>query len=162
MLDLMKAHTAGQLSDHSFNVMNGLVKELQQSPLKGDIWKSTTQAVRDRLIRTDLLEGRDAVGSANYASFMQHFVPAYLAKSRADALQPNALDLNDPKSMISQMLQPYKTSMQRGLTTMAQQPAAPPAPPVEKPPMPGARKALDGNWYVPDPKRPGKYLRVDQ
>ena len=28
------------------------------------------------------------------------------------------------------------------------------------PPAPGARKAPDGNWYVADPKRPGKYLRV--
>lgn len=28
-------------------------------------------------------------------------------------------------------------------------------------PAPGARQAPDGNWYVPDPKRPGKYLRVN-
>ena len=28
------------------------------------------------------------------------------------------------------------------------------------PPVPGASKAPDGNWYLPDPKRPGKYLRV--
>ena len=33
----------------------------------------------------------------------------------------------------------------------------------DKPPAgapPDARKAPDGNWYVPDPKRPGKYLQV--
>lgn len=30
------------------------------------------------------------------------------------------------------------------------------------PPAQGARQAPDGNWYVPDPKRPGKYLRVTQ
>jgi hypothetical protein len=56
-----------------------------------------------------------------------------------------------------------------------QAPAAPPrpirkplaAPPARKgggaaqaPPVQGARKAPDGNWYVPDPKRPGKYLQV--
>lgn len=35
--------------------------------------------------------------------------------------------------------------------------AAAPAPPTQ-----GARQAPDGNWYVPDPKRPGKYLRVSQ
>lgn len=28
-------------------------------------------------------------------------------------------------------------------------------------PVPGAKQAPDGNWYVPDPARPGKYLRVD-
>jgi len=27
-------------------------------------------------------------------------------------------------------------------------------------PVPGARKAPDGNWYVSDPNRPGKYLKV--
>lgn len=30
------------------------------------------------------------------------------------------------------------------------------------PPVEGARLAPDGNWYVPDPKRQGKYLRVNQ
>lgn len=30
----------------------------------------------------------------------------------------------------------------------------------ETPPAAGAKKAPDGNWYVPDPSRPGKYLRV--
>lgn len=30
------------------------------------------------------------------------------------------------------------------------------------PPVKGASKAPDGNWYVPDPKRPGHYLRVDR
>jgi hypothetical protein len=32
---------------------------------------------------------------------------------------------------------------------------------VGAPPVPGAKKASDGNWYVPDPSRPGKYLRVE-
>lgn len=27
-------------------------------------------------------------------------------------------------------------------------------------PIPGARKAPDGKWYLPDPERPGKYLQV--
>ncbi len=30
------------------------------------------------------------------------------------------------------------------------------------PPVPGARQAPDGNFYVSDPNRPGKYLRVVQ
>lgn len=29
-----------------------------------------------------------------------------------------------------------------------------------EPPAPGAKQAPDGNWYVPDPARPGKYLQV--
>lgn len=31
---------------------------------------------------------------------------------------------------------------------------------TELPPVPNARKAPDGKWYMPDPDRPGKYLRV--
>jgi hypothetical protein len=34
------------------------------------------------------------------------------------------------------------------------------APAEETPPYPGARKAADGNWYVPDKNKPGKYLLV--
>jgi hypothetical protein len=30
----------------------------------------------------------------------------------------------------------------------------------EQPPIPNAKKAPDGKWYVPDPARPGKYLMV--
>ena len=32
--------------------------------------------------------------------------------------------------------------------------------PSENPPMSGARKARDGEWYLSDPERPGKYLHV--
>jgi hypothetical protein len=40
-----------------------------------------------------------------------------------------------------------------------QQPTPAPIPSAQ-PPVPGARQALDGNWYVDDPDRPGKYLQV--
>ena len=35
-----------------------------------------------------------------------------------------------------------------------------PVPEDVHPTVPGARKAKDGNFYVPDGSRPGKYLRV--
>lgn len=34
------------------------------------------------------------------------------------------------------------------------------APTQAQAPAPGAKQAPDGNWYLPDPKRPGKYLMV--
>jgi hypothetical protein len=37
---------------------------------------------------------------------------------------------------------------------------APGGPPGSAPPIPGARLARDGRHYVPDPRRPGKYLMV--
>jgi hypothetical protein len=36
------------------------------------------------------------------------------------------------------------------------------SPPAGKPPVSGAQIAPDGNWYVKDPDRPGKYLKVNQ
>lgn len=51
-----------------------------------------------------------------------------------------------------------------GRKAMEEQPEAPAAEPVqeEEPPMEGARKAPDGNWYASDPARPGKYLKVNK
>lgn len=40
-------------------------------------------------------------------------------------------------------------------------PPSTPAPSATPPPAPGARQAPDGNWYVSDPKNPGKYLKVN-
>jgi hypothetical protein len=40
-----------------------------------------------------------------------------------------------------------------------------PAPQTQQnaaPPVQGARQGTDGGWYVPDPNRPGKYMRVQQ
>lgn len=31
----------------------------------------------------------------------------------------------------------------------------------EEPPVPGSRKAKDGNWYVPNPNIPGKFMKVE-
>jgi hypothetical protein len=42
----------------------------------------------------------------------------------------------------------------------AASPQASPSSATASPPMSGARQAPDGNWYVPDPGRPGKYLQV--
>jgi len=122
-LDLMKARAAGKISDQTFQAMHGLVKELEQSPLKGPVWQSVTTAAKSQLIRTDLMG--DKIGSDLYAGFMQAFLPDYLSKSRAGTLPPNALDLNDPKSMISQAIQPYRASMQDKLKLGSAAPAAP-------------------------------------
>lgn len=46
-----------------------------------------------------------------------------------------------------------QTGRSRGSATPAATPSAPP--------VPGAKQAPDGNFYVPDPSRPGKYLKVN-
>jgi len=49
---------------------------------------------------------------------------------------------------------PSSSSTEEPVAALSDDPAEMP------PPVPGARKAPDGNWYAPDPKRPGKYLVV--
>ncbi len=110
--DLMRAQVAGKLSDHSFQSMERLVTELETSPLKGPIWQDTAAAVKGELILSGVgIPGKDIPGEANYAKWAQTFIPQYLAKSRAGTLPPNALDVKDPTSMISQSMAPFKRTV---------------------------------------------------
>ena len=111
-LDLMKARSDGKISDHTFQAMHGLVQELEQAPLKGPIWQDTIGAVKGELILSNVgLPGKDITGEGNYAKWAQTFIPQYLAQSRAGTLPPNALDVKDPNSMISQSMAPFKRSV---------------------------------------------------
>lgn len=63
--------------------------------------------------------------------------------------------LMDPVTPSTQAAQPAA-----GATPSAAGPSRQ-VPGAGQPPVPGARKAPDGNWYVADPNRPGKYLKVE-
>jgi hypothetical protein len=113
-LDLMKARADGKISDHSFQVMHGLVQELEQAPLKGPVWQDTIGAVKGQLILSGVgMPGKDITGETNYAKWAQTFIPQYLAQSRAGTLPPNALDVKDPKSLISQSMAPFQRTIQQ-------------------------------------------------
>lgn len=113
-LDLMKARADGKISDHTFQAYHGLVQELEQSPLKGPVWQDTIGAVKGELILSNVgLPGKDITGEGNYAKWAQTFIPQYLAKSRAGTLPPNALDVKDPNSLISQSMAPFKRTVQQ-------------------------------------------------
>lgn len=114
VLDLMKARAEGKISDHSFEAMHGLVQELEQTPLKGPVWHDTIEAAKSELVLSNVgLPGKDITGEGNYAKWAQTFIPQYLAKSRDGTLPPNALDVKDPTSMISQSMAPFKRSVQQ-------------------------------------------------
>lgn len=138
-IDLMKAHAAGQMSDHTFTEMNGLVKELAQTPLKGPIYQDTMKAVHSTLNlvgQNGFADLKDPIGERNYAKFVQTFIPQYLSKYRAGTLEPNALDVNDPNSFISKAMAPFRNrSMQSDLQVQAATPA-PEKPKSNKPEVP--------------------------
>jgi hypothetical protein len=112
LVDLAKAHAEGKISDHTFQSYHGLVQELEQAPLKGPIWQDTIGAVKGELILSNVgLPGKDIAGEGNYAKWAQTFIPQYQAQSRAGTLPPNALDVKDPNSMISQSMAPFKRTI---------------------------------------------------
>ena len=145
-VDLMKASAAGKLSDHDFTTMERLTTELESAPLKGPVWQSTAAAVKDSLIvSVPGVPGKDNVGLQNYSTFMQTFVPQYLAKSRAGTLPPNALDTKDPTSMISQAMAPFRRSASDRMSDYVSQAGGIAAAPTERP----AASRMVGDVPVP-------------
>jgi hypothetical protein len=111
-LDLMRARADGKISDHTFQAYDGLVKELAETPLKGPVWQDTVSAVKGELVLSNVgMPGKDITGEGNYAKWAQTFIPQYLAKSRDRTLPPNALDVKDPTSLISQSMAPFKRTV---------------------------------------------------
>ena len=78
------------------------------------------------------------------------------------------MDQGGLEQLVQQLVdQSLKTSLEPILkenlgTNEAEQPTSQPAgePAGAAPPIPGARQAPDGNWYLADPTRTGKYLRI--
>lgn len=103
--DVMKAHASGKLNDQDFTRTYNFVKLSQEAPVQEPIFKASMQGA------TKLL-GTDAIGSEKHAQFMAAFLPEYLKQYRAGTMPPNALDLNDDKSLIRQAMKPYMRSPQ--------------------------------------------------
>ncbi len=77
-----------------------------------------------------------------------------LTKDPLDILTPKAREIFD-RAGKSKTLDAQPASSPQAAP---QQPNAQPQ--QNAPPAPGAKQAPDGNWYVPDTTRPGKYLQV--
>lgn len=96
------------------------------------------------------------------------------AKAAEKQLSDDAYDLQKQASDImadpkSEVVQKYKNKsvmqIREDLRKERAGATAEPTPALDNtvedpPPVEGARKAPDGNWYTPDPKRPGKFLLV--
>lgn len=120
--DILQAEAQDKLNSRDANVMRQLSKEVAgETDLKTPEMKATLDAAKK--ILAPWAAGtpvRDAAASEAYATFLQRFVPEYLKEKRAGTLQPNATDLGDSKSLISQTLAPLRTSMQDRLKSMTE------------------------------------------
>lgn len=102
-------------------------------------------------------QGRNALLNIAQANVQSHWdqVQPILAKVDHDA-QRYGLSREDLlPGLVGMPAAPPPAYPDAGIPGAAGGGGAPAQPPVQ-----GARKAPDGNWYVSDPQRPGKYLRV--
>lgn len=185
-VDILKAEAQEKLSAHDGETLRQLATELEQTPLKGAMWTDTMKAVHSALTYSmPGMPGKDPKGEQAYASFVQQFVPNYLRQYRAGTLPPDALNMNDPNSLISKSMAQFKRSpaqmMQDRITELGDiapvngatpTPAAPPPSPTKPTPggtiylttdrvgrTPGPLVRQNGHTYQRQPD--GSYKAVD-
>lgn len=120
----------------------------------------------------DMQHARAELNASKSPSSLKATVRKYLdlMESRIEAIgdqynrgmgvaQPRAaLSLLSPKSQ--KIVAELKKKEVGGGDHMVASPQ--PAPDPSSAPIPGAKLAPDGRWYVPDPNRPGKFMQVQQ
>lgn len=109
VMDLRRAQVAGKLSNQDFSMRQGLIKERDAAPIRDPMFKYATDQAKIAI--EGVTPADKAYAGGKYAAFMQSFLSEYLKQSRAGTLPPNALDLNDDKSLISQYLAPYRMDL---------------------------------------------------
>ena len=129
-------------------------QQLQQQviQLRGLLEKSLAQIAKDKL----KLAGREELRD----------IEAYNAETQRFAALSDSLMLDQGgiKQVVEQLVHEALANHLDPVAAVradANGNTPPPAPPPEElPPMPGARKASDGEWYITDPTRRGKYMKV--
>jgi hypothetical protein len=111
---ILRSEADGQLSTRDGSVLRQLLKSTQAQPVKDPILSATFTGTKQVL-------GTDSIGQERYAGFLQDFLPRYQELKRTNNLPPNALDLNDPKSLISQAMAPYKRTPKQMMMDRAMQ-----------------------------------------
>lgn len=90
-------------------------------------------------------------------------IEAYDAETKRMAALSKLLP-TDPDGLRALVHQLVEQSMQTSLTNLAVENKPDETSgeaPAEPPPVSGAAKAPDGNWYIHDPTRPGKHLKIE-
>ena len=149
-----KAVADKQLSIQDRSRLIPYVNALESEPIKEPAFKYATEAAKEQI------EGAFGVKipqqAGKYPAFMQAFTTEYLKQKRAGTLPANALNMDDPKSLIRQTLDGGHYLPTIGGTIRANGGVGA----AEQSPVPDARKAPDGNWYVERPPGSGKFFHV--
>lgn len=105
-VDILTAAANHKIDAHDTSVLLNLQKSLDETPLKGPVYRDVMAAARGAL-------GADEKGHEAFGKFAYQFIPDYIRQSRAGTLPPDALDLNNPNSLISKAMAPFKRTPQQ-------------------------------------------------
>jgi hypothetical protein len=97
---ILKAEVDKKITPSTGNAMREMTNEIESGPIKDPIYRSTMENAAKKL-------GGDTVGKQRAADFAMQFLTQYLQAGRNGTRQADALNLNDPNSMISKLLAPY-------------------------------------------------------
>lgn len=109
VLDIRKAENEHKLSTQDAQLRVQLIEARDKQPIQDPTFKSAMAAAKELI--EPKVNGVGLNSPEKYVGFMHNFMGQYLTLSREGKLPPNALDLNDPKSLISTTMQQYKPSL---------------------------------------------------
>ena len=128
------------------------------------------QAIQGALVKEMDLHARDRIKLGNKDNLRE--VEVYDAETKRIAALAKLLP-TDPAGLQALIAQAVQDSLQTSIGDImdsikvtakgdesASEASLSGAPAAEAPPIPGAAKAPDGEWYLTDPTRKGKYLKV--
>jgi hypothetical protein len=112
-LDILKAEAAGKISRQDGAIRLELVKAREATgnpdPVLQDALRNARNMIEPTILGGAL--GGQRIGQDRSAAFQLKFFTEYQKEKAAGTLPSNALDLNDPKSLISQTLSSYRPSL---------------------------------------------------
>lgn len=100
---ILEAANRDELDDRARNNLLALRKATDEAPNHDPVYTATLDAAKNIIMQS--FEGNE-----NYANFMYSFMPEYKRQKQAGTLKPNALDMSDPTSLISQQMKQFKPS----------------------------------------------------
>jgi len=109
------------LAQKDYTFALGQLKALKapqfKNAMEDPVFKTVLEAAKARMVDTTL--GPDPIGTGNYANFVHALLPQYVAAKAGAGLPPNALDFNDPTSMIRKTMAPFVMSLQQKTSSLA-------------------------------------------
>jgi len=125
-MDILKAEAAGKLSRQDGQIRMEIAKERDEHPIRDPLFKDAIAAAKDQIEIS--MPGAGKIGGEKFVGFMQKFMGDYLKQSRDGTLPPNALNLDDPESLISQTIKGYRSPLSSSVLSnggVGAKPAAP-------------------------------------